>query len=334
MARFAASENQLGFLYESGTYGTSSGLNLQWIGLVQSHDPDEEMNVTQARYLGGGDKNVDAFIDGAKDFPGTFTYFPQDWKFLMFALGSNVDGGSPSPYSHTISEQEGTSISNAFTSGVLNPWLSFSLEDAQQFNPTGQNFIRTFNGCVVDSMTISAAQGDIYTVEVNYIAQTMTYASGDPSGLTETTTRPFIWGDTVVHIPSGTIYEGVMDLSWTINNNMLAPHYLNGSREISVPVPQNREYEMALTLHATTERTKTLYDQNFIGGSTFNMMWEVTARDAGAGSRDMFMVMSGCKIISMDAPSVGEGINEQSLTIIPEAASVLVNDVIQLYNPW
>ncbi len=333
MARFISDQNQLGFLYESGTYGTASGTN-HWIGLVQNSVPAESTGIIQTRYTGTGDRNVDALINGPLDFPGTFTYFPQDWKFLVFAMGSNVDAGSPSPFSHTISEQNNASISNAFTSGPLNPWLSFTLEEAQQDNPTGLNFIRTFNGCVVDSMTISASQGEIYTVEVNYIAQTATFTSGAVTSLTETTTRPFLWSDTQLHIPSGTVYDALLDLSWTINNNMLAPHYLNGSREISVPVPENREYELSVTFHGTSQRTKTLYETNFLGGSLFNAMLEVTAAEAGAGSRDMFMVMSGCKILSMDAPSPMEGTNEQSITIILSKCSAVANDLVEKYNAW
>ena len=272
MARFIADQNQLGFLYESGTYGTSTGGTLQWIGLVQDHTPDEDVGVIQARFLSDPDRNVGQFIDGPLNFPGTFTYFPQDWKFLLFAMGSNVDGGSPSPYTHTISEKNGSGLLNAFTSGALNPWISFTLEDVQQGAVAGENFTRTMAGCVVDSMNISASQGELYTVEINYIAQTIVFGSKAPTTITEVTTRPFVWSDTRLHIPSGTIYDALLDLSWTINNNFIAPHYLNGSREISVPIPGNRDYELGITFQATSERTKILYDQHFLGGSEFNAM--------------------------------------------------------------
>src|SRR3990167_3539006 len=103
MSRFIGDSNKVLFKYESGTYASASGTG-QWIGLVQDHSIDENENTVSLRYLGGGDRNVQAFTDGPREVEGTFTFFPQDWKFLMFALGSNVDAGSPSPYSHTISE--------------------------------------------------------------------------------------------------------------------------------------------------------------------------------------------------------------------------------------
>jgi len=329
MAKFIGDQNQLGFTYESGTYANSSG-TLQWIGQVQNFSPDESAGVIPVRYQGAGDRNVDQFVDGPLDFTGTFTYFPQDWKFLMFTLGSNVDAGSPSPYTHTISETN-SDDGNAFTSGTTNPFISFGLEASQKAPGTGQNFIRTFQGCVVNTMTISASQGDIISVDVDFVAQSGTFSSGAPSSLTPTTTRPFLWSDVKLHIPSGTVYEEMTDFTLTINNNLEAPHYLNGSRVISTPIPLNRDYELSVTLHATSERTKTLYEQYFMGGSTFNCMLEINAE---TGSRDAYIILSGCKLMDMDSPEGMEGVNEQTLTIQPKTAVVEINDTIERYNPW
>ena len=39
-------------------------------------------------------------------------------------------------------------------------------------------------------------------------------------------------------------------------------------------------------------------------------------------------------MMDMEAPTPNEGVNEQTLTIMSKTASVLVNDTIELYNPW
>lgn len=333
MGRYLGDQNQLGFYYESGTYANTSGA-LQWIGQVQESTVDEEMGVIPTRYLGGGDRNVDTFIDGPRTYTGTFRYFPQDWKFLHFALGSNVDGGSPSPYTHTISETN-SDVGNAFTSGNRCPFVSFGLEEAQKGPTDGQGFVRTFKGCMVDTMAITIAENEPISVEIGWMGQSDTFSSGNPSAITAATTRPFIWGDAQIHIPSGTVYEESTNVVWNISNNMRGPHYVGGSRDIKEPIPLNRDHIFDITLEATSQRTKTLYDQYFLGGSTFNMMVEVTDISAGAGSRDLFTVFSGCKIIDMSAPSPQEGVNEQTLTIqAPSANSTVVNDLIELYNPW
>ena len=95
MAIYKADQNQTAFFYESGTYGNLSG-GAHWIGQVMSCTPDEERSTIRNRYQGTGTRNVDQFLFGVRDYTGTLVYNPQDWKFLMFALGSNVDAGSPS----------------------------------------------------------------------------------------------------------------------------------------------------------------------------------------------------------------------------------------------
>jgi len=88
MSKYLSDQNQLAFIYESGTYGSTSGTR-QWIGMVQDHTPDENTNVIPIRYQGSTDRNVDVFEDGNLDFTGTFTYFPQDWKFLRICFRFN-----------------------------------------------------------------------------------------------------------------------------------------------------------------------------------------------------------------------------------------------------
>ena len=327
MARMIADQNQLSFIYESGTYGNSSGTR-QWIGEVQDFSPDEATNVIPVRHQGDTDRNVSQFVDGPLDFTGTFTYFPQDWKFLMFALGSNVDGGAD-PKTHTMSEVNSDN-GNGFTSGANNPFMSFTLESAQNAGTAGENFIRTINGCMVNNMTITAGQGEIISVDVDYIGQTNTFSSGAVTGLTEATTRPFLWSDSQVQLASGTAVDNVKTTTLSINNNMEGPHYQTGSREIDVPIPLARDYELSLTVDANSTWTKNFYDKYFIGGSTFNVLWKISA----TASREMFVTMSGCKLTDMGAPQGMEGVNEQTLTIQPGTCNALAEDSTTSYNPW
>jgi len=87
MTRFMSDQNRTCFQYESGTYANTSGTR-QWLGLVQDHSLEPNMNVMQIRYQGSTDRNVDDFADGMKEWNGTISYYPQDWKMLGFAIGS------------------------------------------------------------------------------------------------------------------------------------------------------------------------------------------------------------------------------------------------------
>ncbi len=331
--RYISDQSTVGFFYESGLYGEPTGTAMQWIGQVQSHDIDESVNVTSVRYVGGGDRNVDTFTDGMQDYIGTLTFLPQDWKFLGFALGSVQDTGSPSPYIHNISESNSNSGYWA-TSGTLNPFASFTIEDTHEEITAGSHFKRTINGCIVNTMTVTAPQGENMSVEVNYVGQALTFASGAATAVTAAVTRPFRWDDAFAWLPSGVANEivGVKEWTWTINNNLETPHYLTGSRNVSVPIPLNRDYEVTLTIDSNSVWTKRLYDEHFQGGSTFNLMLGVIGSDAGAGSRDAYWVMSGCKVTDMEAPTPNEGVAEQTITIVPQNCIVEVNDTIFVYN--
>lgn len=335
MGRFVGDQNTLAFRYESGTYNTASG-NHQWIGQVQNVEINESTNPFTVRYLGAGTRNVNAFINGPLDYDVSFMYYPQDFRFMMFALGSNVDSGSPIPYVHTISEVNSAS-GNAFTSGTKNPFMSFTLIESQKGPATGQNFVRSIQGCIVDSFTMSLSQGNIVSCDVKAIGQSGTYSSGAITLPTEDTTRSWVWQDFKVHIPSGTVFEDVTDAKFTVKNNLLAPHYLNGSRVIDVPIPQNRDYELALTLHATSEKVSGLYASYFLPGSEFNCMIEGVQAEFGAGSKSIYLVMSGCKLFDMKIPTKNTGVNVQSLTIKPKTVIAVANEYttgLIRYNPW
>lgn len=328
-ARFIGDQSRGTFLYESGTYAVASGTG-QWVGQVQDSVVDDNENVTQVRYIGGSTRSVEAQVRLARDVEGTFNYFPQDWKMLAFALGSNVDAGSPSPYTHTISESDSVN-GNYATSGTFNPFLSFSYEDTQVVVGTGLNFKRTVTGAIVDTLTIKAPEREIVSVEVKYIGQDCVYASGAPTSVTDAGTVPFTFDNLRVHIPSGTVMAGVRNFEMEINNNVERANYLTGSRVTQTPAPLARDYTVTLEMDGMSEQTKTLFDQYWQGGSSFNAMFEI---NASTGSRDAFIWASGCRITAMDAPTGMNDINAQSITIVPANCGAVVNDAIEKYNAW
>lgn len=329
MSRYFGDGNALGLFYESGTYANTSG-TLQWIGQVQNHDVTENTNVQQTRFLGADTRNVGAQTATVKDVEGTFTYYPQDWKMLIFALGSNVDGGSPSPYTHTISESN-SDDGNAFTSGTLHPFVSFGLEDSKKGATATSNFVRTVKGAMVNSWSMSWNQGDLVSCETNYRAQSVTYTSGAATAITANTSRPYLGRDVQVHIPSGTLLSTNKGGTFTITNNVEGPHYNNGSPEIATPFPVNRDYELTLNVDWESSIANTYYQTYYKDGTSFNALLEVSV---SAGSREVLLTLSGCTLTDMPIPSPNEGVNEATITITPTTVTGLVNDDILKYNPW
>ena len=323
MSKYISDQSQLAFIYESGTYATTSGTR-QWIGLVQDHTPDENTNVIQIRYQGSTDRNVDVFEDGNLDFTGTFSYFPQDWKMLGFAIGSVSDTATAG--SHVFTETNSDDVIYNIPGQSL---TSFTLEDSKNNGTAGSNFIRTFNGVMVDSMAITWTQGEPVNCEVNYMAQSDTFTSGAVTAVTPTTTRPFMYSSALLQIPSGTTVDNATDFVFTVTNNLEAGHYNNGSREIKETLPLNRDYELTTTVKMDSVNAKTFYEQYYLGGSTFNAM----IQSIGAGG-SLFLVMSGCKLTDMETPSPVEGTHDQTLTIMPKNVTGTVEDAIISYNAF
>ena len=331
MGLFVNDQSQVAIFHESGIYATTSG-NAIWAGLVQSNEIDTSINKEKLRYCGTESRNVGRFVDTIEDHTGTLTLYPQDWRFLFFAMGSVVDGGSPSLYTHVISELN-SSVLNGFTSGTLMPWVSFTLEDAQQVGVTGGNFVRTMNGCVADELTISASEGDKFvTMEVPYIAKACVYSSGTASAVSEITTAPYLWQDCKVHIPSGTLVQGLTGFNWHIANGMVPKHYGTGSATVETIVPTTRDYDFTIDVDPDSTQRKAFYDQYYRGGSSFNCMLYI---GKGTGSNDLYLVMSGCEIDDMADPTSNDGaVCTESITIIPQTCSVAVDDQVFKYAAW
>lgn len=329
MANFyVADQNKVAFLYESGTYATTSGTG-QWWGLIQSHEIDENQGVISNRFAGTASRNVGQFIDGPTEYTGTITMYPQNWTPLFFALGKVTDAGSPTPYTHVISEMNSNEV-DTYNTGTF---PSFTTEDSQStwVEGSGANFIRTVKGCTVDSVTLTLTEGEPVSLEVSYIAQSVTFSSGATTTVTESALRPFMASDFSLYWPSGTKVNSPTEISWTINNNLNPPQYVDGSRNIAQPIPENRDHELSITMHADRTWSKPFYDQYFLGGSTFNLLLAGTVT---AGSRDISITYSGCKLTDMSAPTSNEGVNEWTLTIAPETASISINDDVFKYGAW
>lgn len=325
-ARYIGDQSRYAWKYESGTYANSSG-TAQWGGLTQSAEIGEEMNVISSRYVGGSTRNVELNIDGAQDATLTQSTWVQDWRMLGFALGSVVTTGSP--YTHSLVEVNNDS-SNAFTSGTTAPFMSFTAETAKCFNPTGLNFIKTIGGAMVNTLNVNWAMSEPVSMDINCIGQSVSFSSGAPLAPTANTERPYMWSDTVIHVPSGTALKYVKSATFSINNNLVADHYINGSRVIELPHPGNRDYEVTVTMDSNSEQAKTFYDSYYKAGSEFNML----IVSAKSSVRKASITLSGCKLTTMPDPTSFENAQEMSLTIKPTTCDVIVVDDIAKYGAW
>ena len=245
MARYIADQNKVALLHESGTYSVASGAAGVgiWIGEVTEHTINDVENKLENKYLGTATRSYDSFELGPRDVTGTLTYNTQDMRLPFFAIGSTVDGTSGPNVQHWTTQVNTNLRQSAFTSGTLNPPISFTLEDSKQSVGTGRNFVRTIKGVVPNTSTITATQGEKIVVAVDYVGQTLVASSGTTTTITQDTKKPYLWDSSSITV-NGSVLQTAKEISLEINQNVEAPHYLNGSRDISVPFMGNREYTM------------------------------------------------------------------------------------------
>jgi len=330
MARFLNDQAKVVLFFESGTYGNASG-NGVWPGQIQSHNIVEKENIIETRYLGQGNRNVGQFNPGPRDVAGQITLYAQDWRMLGFAMGS-ITTTSGTNNTYNLSEVNSAQRFNAYTSGTLNPFISFTLEESRTGPTANQNSMRTIKGCNVDEIDIKIRQSDPIVMDVKFIGQSGSWFSGTSTSVTANSDRPYLWSDTLFAL-AGTNQEPVKDLTFSIKNNFVGPHYVNGSRAISVPYPLNRDYLVDVTQDLESTTAGSLYDVYFKGGSQFNATLDLN-NTFNAGSNRITLTFSGCKMETMELPAQIGGISEVTYTFVPGSVSAVVYDATRFYTAW
>lgn len=329
MGRFANDMNKVVLLHESGTYANTSG-NGYWLGQVISNNITENENKIMERHMGTASRTLSSVEKGPLDVDGTLTYRPQDHRLPFWALGSVIDV-SGTNYEHTAVEIASDVRQSAFTSGTLNPPISFSLEDSKQAPGTGKNFIRTVKGCVIDTVRIIAAQGEKNTIEANYVGKQIPLTSGASTAVTEITTTPYLWSDTSLVLSGSTLLTPT-EITLEINRNATSPHYVNNEREASSPYQSDQDYTLNVTMDLNSDDAVMLY-QKKQNNEAFNGIFKMS-RDSSTGSQTGIYTLSGCYVVSMDPPSeAAGGVASTNVEIRPMSVTGKAYDKVP-YNPW
>lgn len=315
MARYPSNLNVVIGIHESGTYAGSITGSTFWIGQVQSHSTSESEGLIEQRFLGQNDRNFDRFIQGPRTVEGTLVYNPSDMRIVFWSIGS-TRSVSGTYATFAVQEVEPSVRLSPYTSGALNPPISFTIEDTKQSAGTGQNFKKTIRGVVPNVTTLSANQGEKVSVALEYLGQTLYHGSSANTTFIEITRTPYVWNHVSATL-AGSALDTTKSIELVIDNGRTGPHYLNGSRDVSVPFDGNRNYTINLVQDLDGIYAERLYRNFYLGGSTFNMTLDMNA-DNALGSQHTTFIMSGCYILEMPVPSEIEGVAEASITIRPQ----------------
>ena len=346
MARYVGDQNKVVGIHESGTYGVpEAGANgaagsTFWLGQVTENSIDDAENYITDRYMGTGKRTYDTMELGPSDVTGTLTLHPHDMRLLFYAIGSitEVSGATLTTCTHAVSEVDSDVWQSPYTSGTnTHPApMSFTIEDSKQSVGTGRNFVRTVKGCVVNTATLSISQGEKATLDIDYIAETLTPSSGTTTTLVNSGTQaltPYMWENCLLTL-AGSVMDTAKEVSLEVNNNYTAPHYVNGSRVIGVPYVGNKDYTLSVTIDLDGQDAMWLYEKYYKGGSTFNGDLDMNADISAVGSKHTNLIFSGCQITSMENPSTAEDTTETSIEIRPQTVAGSTWDRTSNFGAW
>lgn len=331
MTIYERSNNQVVFLFESGTYASPSGASGLWLGGVTNNSISELQNNITLRFAGRNNRNYSQIVLGPEDYEGTLSFNVQNFRVFGWAMGSIVDASGTSN-THRISELNSDGVWSATSGTTSNTnFPSVTIKDSKKGVSDGNHYIRTINGCVFDTFEINASQNNPVTAEATYLGQSMTLGSKSTDIVSigdEDTSRPYLWSDTTFSL-AGTTMNELNEIRYRMENTIERRHYVNGSRVAQAFVPTSRSHTVDLTLDVNSNWFKTLsnYSQN---GSVFNAALTLQQSATEYGT----FTFSGCEITSIQSTSEVEGLDSTTVTFAPQSVSFVGSDATRLYKPF
>jgi hypothetical protein len=232
------------------TYGTAGTINATF-GLVQSFSPSSKNNYIKMRGFSDGTNNgrdVSHVVAGKFEAGLSVELIPVSFEWLEYVLGGVVTGSgtSGSPYVYT-----GSSSATSLT-------LSHSIDN----DTTDREEL--FLGCIINSVTIKAAVGEVATVTLDVISGDVDKDASIPSKVAVASLDPYTFVGGSIEIPNGSAISQIIDsVEITINNNAEILYGL-GSRVGQKPNFKARDYTVKFTLKYLDE---TFVDY-FLGSAT------------------------------------------------------------------
>ena len=271
-------------------YGKATTTNRD-LGAVQSISPGERNNLIKIRTL-GGNRDYKTVIPGKFEISGSMEYYFQGGDFLRQGIGEDtattatvdsgpriLSAGGAGIYLHVLGSANSPGVSSypSFT-------LEFTdYEDAGTAANT-KNLQRTYSGCRVNTLTMSAAVDEPLKAAVDWLSKRVVVSTGAAASITEYTQDPYVFYEGFVVMTSGVPTAGtpqanlrdsllcqVLNFDLSINNNCEAGWYIAGTcgtwdsaRAAKFIIPKGRDYELRMGLHYNN---KLMYSR-FLGSNT------------------------------------------------------------------
>ena len=348
-------------------YGSAGAINRS-IGLVQSVNPTETNSLMKIRTL-GGTRDYSNIVPGKFEVTGSFDYFLQDGAFLR--QGWSEDTGTTAVVDSGPRVHTGASylhIMGSAASPTVDCFPSFTLEfsddegDCAGVDYSANNLYRLYDGCRVNSMTLSGTVDEAVKVSVDWQAQSVNVSTAGKSAVTESTVDPYVFYQGVVYattgdvtaydvIESGARLAEVNSFDVSVNNNLEPIWYISGTtsetqslRGLKQLIPKGRDYESSLNLNFTD---KTMYER-FLGAegattdqgtlTSYNIVLDFV-RSGAIGSDPkletddwMRVVLRNCLFNDINIAGAPEDLVSENIGVFVEASKLYVVDTSSSYS--
>ena len=342
-------------------YGSAAAIN-EPVGLVQSVNPTETNSLMKIRTLGGS-RDYSNIVPGKFEVTGSFEYYLQGGAFLRQCMGEDTSSTATTdsgPSVHTGASY--VHVMGSAASPESDNFPSFTLEFTDEEDTEANSMKRLYDGCRVNSATISASVDEAVKVAVDFQAQGVHVSTADASSVSESTDDPYVFYQGAVYSTSGAIsYQTVVEsdsqlaevnsLDFSVNNNLEAIWYISGTtaatqtiRGLKQLIAKGRDYEASLGLHFAN---KTMY-QKFLGSGTATEDQATLAdytivvdfvRSGVIGSAKKLatddyirIVMDDCKFNDINIAGAPEDVIAQNISVFVESAKVYVVDADATYK--
>ena len=210
------------------------------IGRVTSVNFTMTNNFFRTQGMGEG-RNVTGTFTGPFDASGTIEWDVDDFTFMQYAIGPRAGSGTlADPYELQERDNIGYDATNIPTLSIEIGSQGDTLDDTT-----------TFDGCVLNTLTISATQGEVLKASAEIIARSVATGTALET-YTAPTSRVFVFHEGNVTVGTDTLHCSSFEL--TVSNN-IQTHRRLGSRFIQLPTTGLRRYDFTITLRKKYDDT-------------------------------------------------------------------------------
>ena len=246
---------------EEDAYGAVSSpapVVANFIGRVTSGATNMSNNLIMSQGVGEG-RNVTQTVYGAFSVSGTVSWEVNDFTFIQYVIGNKQGAGTiGDPFE--LKELD----SFGYVDGTDIPTIT--LEIGNKGTTTSQ--VKQIDGCIIDSVTLSAVKEQLLTATCSWIGRNVTRSTSLET-YTAPTERVFVFQQGALELGTSSGAEESIEVSsfvLTVAQNTITDTAL-GSRFNIFPTPGNRRYTFVITLRKKLDTTtaSTVDSTEFLG---------------------------------------------------------------------